>query len=143
MLVIDDQPSVRISLEYLLGLSGYDVCGADSGLNAIALADTEAIDGALVDGHMPVMNGFETCLRLRAQASARGRTLRIWFMTGASTAAIERRAIELGAFGVLTKPFDYTTLLARLEHGFSSPLPSVPSSAGARYGNDAGKNLPP
>lgn len=90
-----------------------------------------------------VMNGFEPCQRLRAQARALGRTLRIWFLTGASTAAIERRAIELGAFGVLTKPFDDTTLLARLEHGFSSPLPPVPCSAGARDGNRAGKNLPP
>ena len=97
-------------------------------------------DNALIQ---VVMNGFETCRRLRAQARALGRTLRTWFMTGASAAAIESSAIEVGAFAMLTKPYDYTTLLARLEQGFSSSHPSAPWSDGTRTGNRAGKNLPP
>lgn len=143
MLIIDDQQSVRTTLEYVLGFSGYHVIGADSGAGAIAVAATEPIDGALIDVHMPVMNGFETCLRLQAQASALGRMFRIWFMTGAPSKAVERRAIELGTFGVLSKPFDLAALSARLEAGFSSPLPSVLQTTGANGGSDAATNLPP
>lgn len=129
MLVIDDQPSVRISLEYLLRLAGYNVMGAESGTGAIALAAAESFDGALIDVHMPVMNGFETCLRLQAQATALGRPLRVWFMTGARTRLIERRAVELSSFGVLSKPFDYPAFVERLEQGFASPIPAVPPGA--------------
>ncbi|MDP3073816.1 MAG: response regulator [Opitutaceae bacterium] len=128
MLVIDDQHSVRVSLVYLLRLSGYNVIGADSGANAIVLAATESVDGALIDVHMPVMNGLETCVRLQAQARTLGRELRVWFMTGAFTGDLERRSARLGALGVFAKPFECPSFLARLEAGFSSPLPSLPST---------------
>lgn len=143
MLIIDDQQSVRVSLEYLLGLTGYRVIGADSGASGIALAANEPIDGALIDVHMPVMNGFETCQRLQAQASAHGLMLRIWFMTGAPSNAVVRRASELGTFGVFGKPFDYPAFLAQLEQGFSSPVPLAPPLAVAPADSDDGRIAPP
>lgn len=131
-MVVDDQQPVRVSLRLVLARAGYRVIEADSGPAAVLLAEKEAIEGAVIDIHMPMMNGFETCLRLQAQASVLGRTLRVWFMTGASSKDIERRATELGSFGVLLKPFDYPSLAALLEEGFSSALP--PRNAGAMIG---------
>jgi CheY-like chemotaxis protein len=133
VLIVDDQRSVRVSLEYLLGLANYRVLSADSGLAAVAVAEREHIDGAIIDIHMPVMNGFEACGRLQAQASAMGRELRVWFMTGAFTSNLEPKCAELGGLGVLTKPFDFPGFLARLERGFSAPLP-VARSATANTG---------
>lgn len=127
LLIVDDQASVRITLQYTLGLAGYRTLGADSGATALAAAENEQIDGALIDVHMPVMNGFDTTRRLREQATARGRELRVWLMTGAPNGAVERRRIELGALGLFDKPFDHDDLLARLERGFSAPLPPLPA----------------
>ena len=120
LLVVDDQQPVRLAVAYVLNLSGYRVVGANSGIEAIALAAQEAIEGALIDVHMPEMDGFETCRRLQAQASRAGRPLRVWFMTGAGSAAIDRRAAALGALGVVAKPFDHPALAAWIERGFAS-----------------------
>jgi len=116
-----------MSLEYCLEIAGYKGLTAESGPTAVALAEKEPVDGALIDVHMPVMNGFDTCLRLQDHARSLGRELRVWFMMGAHSSALEPRSAELGAFGVLRKPFDWTAFLARLEHDFSSPVPLSPS----------------
>lgn len=142
ILVVDDQESVRKSLEHLLGLSGYKVIGAASGGEALALAAAESVDGALIDVHMPVMNGFAACLRLQEQAHMLGRELRVWFMTGALTSDVNRRCADLGALEVFAKPFAYTAFLARLEHGFSSVLPARPLAT-TTAGASAGTNISP
>ena len=142
ILVVDDQESVRKSLEHLLGLAGYKVIGAESGREAIALAAAEPVDGALIDVHMPVMNGFDTCLGLQDQAHMLGRELRVWFMTGALTRDVGRRCADLGALEVFAKPFAYTAFLARLEHGFLSVLPPRPPTT-MPAGESASTNTPP
>ncbi len=134
LLVIDDQTSVCTSLAYFLELANYRVLTAESGAAALALAEQHSIDGALIDVHMPVMNGFDTCLRLQGQAQTQGRALRVWFMTGAFSRGFERRSADLGALGVIQKPFNHPAFLARLEEGFSSPLPPVPSGAPSANG---------
>ncbi len=131
MLVVDDQHSVCMALAYFLEWSGYRVLTAESGLAAIATVEKEPIDGALIDVHMPVMNGFDTCLRLQGHARSLGRELRVWFMTGAHSTVLERRGAEVGAFAVFRKPFDHSAFLARLEHDFSSPLLPLPATTSA------------
>lgn len=128
MLIIDDQHSVCVSLDYFLGGAGYRVVTAESGTAAFALFETHPIDAALIDIHMPGMNGFDVCLRLQAKAQELGRSLRVWFMTGAFSRALDRRAVELGALGVLRKPFDYATVLSVFDAGFSAPVTSRPST---------------
>ena len=122
MLIVDDQQSVRVTLEYLLDLDGYRVLTAESGVAAIALAEKEPIDGALIDINMPVMDGFATCVRLQALAATGGRRLRVWFMSGAYSDALKRRGLEFGGLEVFSKPFDPQNLSKRLEDGFS-PVP--------------------
>ncbi|HVX91063.1 MAG TPA: response regulator [Candidatus Paceibacterota bacterium] len=126
ILVVDDHEGVRVTLAFLLDRT-YRVIAAESGPRAIALAGEENFEGALIDLHMPVMDGFETCQRLQAQAAAAGRTLRVWFMSAAFTAEARRRTEELGAVGVFTKPFDHDQLLDGLKLAFLSPPTSVSS----------------
>ncbi len=125
ILVVDDQHGVCVSLAYFLELAGYRVLTAESGPSAVALAEKEVIDGAVIDVHMPVVNGFDTCLRLQSQAGVTRRELRVWFMTGACTSELERRGVELGALGVFRKPFDSPSFLEQLEHGFASARPEI------------------
>ena len=135
MLVIDDHHSVCMSLSYLLGDAGYHVVTAESGRTGIALYESEPCDGAIIDVHMPGMNGFDTCIALQAKAAALGRSLRVWFMTGAFTSDLQRRSLELGALGVFRKPFDFPPFVEQLEAGFGGSLPTpatlpVPGEAG-------------
>ena len=124
MLIVDDQQSVRVTLEYLLALDGYRILNAESGPVAVALAEKEPIDGALIDIHLPVMDGFATCMRLQALAKTLGRPLRIRFMSGVFSGALKCRSSELGALGVVTKPVDPAILSRQIEEAFSPPPPS-------------------
>ena len=135
ILIVDDQQSVLVSLEYLLGLNGYRILTAESGPAAIALAEKEP-DGALIDVHMPVMDGFATCVRLQALAGSLGRPLKIWFMSAALSGQLRRRSSELGALGAFSKPFDLTTLSDRLEEGFLPLAPVLPLNTVVKLPNE-------
>lgn len=136
ILVVDDMASVRMALNFLLGGFGFRVVQAASGKEAVNLLETELIDGALIDIQMPVLNGFDTCVRLQAVASRIGRPLRVWFMTGAGARGSEKRCTELGAFRVFAKPFDMEVFIQQLEADFRSPLPK-PTLGEASAGNAA------
>jgi CheY-like chemotaxis protein len=129
ILIVDDQRSVLVSLEYLLELMGYRALTAESGSAGIALAEKETIDGALIDIHMPVMDGFEVCVRLKALVKTNGHPFKIWFMSAALSGKLKRRAFELGAIGALAKPFDFTTLSNWLEEGFLPQAPPSPTNS--------------
>jgi DNA-binding response OmpR family regulator len=124
LLLVDDDPSVRETLRFLLTRRGYTVVPAENGMKALALAGERHIDGALVDVHMPGMSGVEVCRLLRAQAAAKGQTLPVWIMTGARTPEVVKAAERAGALVVLAKPFDYADLFRRFEAQFGeAPKP--------------------
>lgn len=128
-MIVDDSLSVCLALEFALTSAGYRVLLADSGAVAVAQMATQVVDGALIDLHMPGLNGFDTCTRLLERGGEREQPLRAWFMTGGATGDHETTCAELGALGVLRKPFDFPTLLAALETGLSNPLPPRPPAS--------------
>lgn len=129
LLVVDDQHPVLETLGAMLTSAGYKVTCVPSGAGALAAARLSSFDGALVDIYMPLMDGFQTALRLRDQTEERGRTIRIWHMTGMSSPAVEQRSAQCGVMGLLLKPFNLADLCRTLEEGFSEARP--PSAAGA------------
>jgi CheY-like chemotaxis protein len=120
LLVVDDNRSVRESLKFLLLRRGYAVLVAENGPEAIATAQQHVIDGALVDVNMPGMNGVEVCRILREHATAAGRPIAVWMMTGARTPEVLKLAKEAGALDLLGKPFDLHALYRRFEDQFTS-----------------------
>jgi DNA-binding response OmpR family regulator len=121
LLLVDDDKSVRESLCFLLERHGYNVVTAENGAKGIALAGQQVFDGALIDVHMPGMNGILVCRALRELSEKAGRPLAIWMMTGARTTEIIKAATEAGALVVLAKPFDYADLFRRFEAQFGKP----------------------
>lgn len=130
LLVVDDTESVRISLEFILAELGYRVLTAASGLAAIGMLDFEPIDGALIDLHMPVMDGFATCDALKARAAQLGCSLPVWFMTGAFTREFERRCAAVGGLALLRKPFDLDTAAASIAAGLAPPAVATAPQSG-------------
>jgi len=128
LLIVDDNKSVRDSLRFLLERRGYATVVAAGGPEAIALAGQQVFDGALVDIHMPGMNGMAVCRALQAQAAEAGRKIALWMMTGACTPEITKASIDAGALMLLAKPFDYEDLYRRFEEQFgeSPPAPAEP-----------------
>jgi CheY-like chemotaxis protein len=105
VLVVDDRPDVRLSLLYMLEASGYDVCEAGDGREAIAVIAKRKVDVVLTDLFMPVMGGLELLGAIRNRPGPHPRVIA---MTGSGSIEnpVVRSAIEqLGPGGVLQKPF--------------------------------------
>src|ERR1700692_2389143 len=69
ILVVDDQPADMKLMEDLLRREGYDVRAVAGGQLALLAASQQPPDLILLDIHMPEMNGFEVCERLKSDAS--------------------------------------------------------------------------
>ena len=108
--VIDDDESVRESLEDLLGELGYAAKTFSSGQEFLASGDVELSQCLIVDISMPGMSGPD----LYQELMARGRKIPVIFIT-AHESAMRPRLLQQGAVECLAKPFSDTALLDALK----------------------------
>jgi CheY-like chemotaxis protein len=109
ILIVDDEDDIREVAAMSLEMSaGWEVVGASSGVEGLAKARTEKPDAILLDVMMPAMDGPATLQKLRADPEIAA--LPVVFLTAKLQATDRRRLAELGAAGVLAKPFDPMTL---------------------------------
>ncbi len=111
ILLVEDEPGLVLTLSDLLAAEGYQVDTAQDGPKALAKATSQRFDLILLDVMLPGKNGFDVCRELRQQGS----DVAILMLT-AKTQVIDRVVgLKLGADDYLTKPFDPSELLARVE----------------------------
>lgn len=111
--VEDDDPIRTIGVLTLKAVGGFEVVACASGAEAIAAAPDARADLVLMDVMMPTMDGPGTLERLR-QLPATAHTP-VVFLTALVQPAEVARLRDLGAVGVLSKPFDPMTLPAQLQ----------------------------
>ncbi|MFB3902315.1 MAG: two-component system response regulator [Acidobacteriota bacterium] len=113
ILLVDDLQTNLTALEAVLQPSGENLLFARSGKEALELAARHDLAVAVLDLHMPEMDGFETAARLRALET--GRQTPIIFVTASYVEEINvARAYALGAVDYLIKPFSPEVLLAKV-----------------------------
>jgi len=116
VLVCDDADELRKTYSQGLRMMGYEVFQASSGAQALELIRTENIDAALLDLHMPGMDGL-TCLRtLKGERPE----IEVVIMTGYGTIPSAVEAMRLGAYDYITKPFSLAELDQRLKRAMQS-----------------------
>ncbi len=112
VLIVDDiHRNIQI-LATVLERSGYAVSFALSGQQAIDILENGGCDLILLDVMMPVMNGYETCRRIRTIPGREN--LPIIFLTARSEQKDINMGFEAGAVDYLTKPCNTAELLARV-----------------------------
>lgn len=113
VLYVDDEPDIREVAGMALELDGeIEVRTAGSGPEALRILDQEeAPDAILLDVMMPGMDGPAVL----AEARARGHGMPVVFITARAQSHELARFLELGAQGVITKPFDPMTLALELK----------------------------
>jgi DNA-binding response OmpR family regulator len=104
VLIVDDDPAMRLLCSINLKLEGIHVLEATDGRAALAQARSGCPDLILTDVMMPGLDGFQLAKALRRDV----RTSRVplIFISGETTSDNEVRARALGALAYLTKPFD-------------------------------------
>ncbi|MCB9077070.1 MAG: response regulator [Anaerolineaceae bacterium] len=112
ILIIDDQLSVRKSLEGLLIGQGYNLEFASNGFEGLEKASKVIPDLIMLDIMMPKMDGFEVCERLRNDPLLA--EVPILMLTALDDLNSKVRGLEVGADDFLSKPFNSVELLARI-----------------------------
>lgn len=110
VLVVEDDPNVRSTLDQLLRFEGYQVLLAADGQEALDTLERQRPDLAVVDVAMPRLDGLSLCRLLRR----RGDRLPIMVLTARHLVGDRVAGLDAGADDYLSKPFDTEELLARL-----------------------------
>jgi DNA-binding response OmpR family regulator len=113
VLLVDDEPNIVLSLEFLMKQAGYDVRIARDGDAALAAVKDRAPDLILLDVMMPGRDGYEVCQTIRANPS--WRTVKIVMLTAKSREVEREKGLALGADDYITKPFSTRELVDRIK----------------------------
>jgi two-component system response regulator MprA len=110
LLVVDDDRALRDALRRALSLSGYDVCLADSGAEALAQVTAQRPDAVVLDIGLPDIDGLDVCRLLRGEHNR----VPILVLTARDAVSDRIDGLDAGADDYMVKPFDIDELKARL-----------------------------
>lgn len=111
LLVVDDEPPIRMLARLALSASGHQVEEAPDGASALRMVEDRPFDAVIMDIHMPVMDGLEAARRIRALPGP-GRHVPI---LGVSAMAPEEECLAAGMSAFMRKPTHARDLLRAVE----------------------------
>jgi two-component system, OmpR family, alkaline phosphatase synthesis response regulator PhoP len=112
VLVVDDEPNIALSLEYLMKGQGFDVRVARDGDAALAALRERAPDVLLLDVMLPKRDGYEICQTIRANPE--WKSVRIIMLTARGRVIEQEKGLALGADDYITKPFSTKEVIERV-----------------------------
>jgi DNA-binding response OmpR family regulator len=111
ILIVEDEPNMRMGLRDNLEFEGYQVDLAENGVQGLQLLFKNTYNLVLLDVMMPEMSGLDVCKRAREQ----GIQVPIVLLTAKGEEMDKVLGLELGADDYITKPFSLRELLARIK----------------------------
>ncbi|MEM0923614.1 MAG: response regulator [Pseudomonadota bacterium] len=108
VLVVEDEDSIAMALEFLISRQGYDLTRVSTGPAAIEALSEGAHDLVVLDVMLPGCSGYEVCETIRKTASCAH--VKVMMMTARGGAIEERKAKALGADAFIAKPFSHVEL---------------------------------
>ncbi len=119
ILIAEDEPSILLSLEFLLRDAGYEVTIARDGNQALHMAGLTRPDLIVLDIMLPLLDGFEVCRRVR-ENEILGHT-KILILTARGRGSEVEKSLALGASAYMTKPFSTRELVGRIGELLAQP----------------------
>ena len=113
VLVVDDEPNIVMSLEFLMRRAGFEVAVARNGREALDALDGTPPDLLLLDVMMPEFDGYEVCERIRALPE--WNATKIVMLTARGREVERERGLALGADAYVTKPFSTRDLVEQVK----------------------------
>lgn len=112
VLVVDDEPNIVLSLQFLMRKAGYNVRVAHDGEEALAEMAKQRPDVVLLDVMMPKRDGYDVCETIRANPDWAG--VKIIMLTAKGREVEREKGMALGADDYITKPFSTREVLQRV-----------------------------
>jgi two-component system KDP operon response regulator KdpE len=122
LLVVDDEPDMRLFLRLALESNGYDVVEAPDGRAALDAVAEDEPDGMLLDLRMPDVDGWAVLQRLGEEG--RLDRLAVVVQSAHARGATEQAVLEAGARAFLPKPFGVDGLLRTLQDALQACAPT-------------------
>ncbi len=111
ILVIEDDPAIRLGLQKTLAFEGYEVLGAEDGESGLEIAFSSRPDLIILDLMLPRLNGYEVCRTIRKHDPA----IPILILSAKDQEIDKIMGLDLGADDYVTKPFSTRELAARIK----------------------------
>lgn len=111
ILIVDDEPNILLSLEFLFKKEGYKVFIARDGEEALGIIEESEPELVILDIMMPKVDGYEVCKHLKKNH----KDTKVIFLTAKSKQQDVQRGLEAGADLYLTKPFSTKDLVAKVK----------------------------
>lgn len=124
VLIVDDEPNIVVSVEFLMQREGHEVATAADGLEAMDLLRESRPDLLILDVMMPRKNGFEVCAEVRADNRLSG--MPILMLTAKGREAEMKKGLSLGADAYITKPFSTHELVMKVNELLDRGTPEGP-----------------
>ena len=117
ILIVDEEPDMRLAMRNVLMLRGYEISEAGDGPSALAMASESRPDLVLLDMRLPGMDGAEALAGLKEIDN----TIPVLMLTGFGHAQSAADMLKLGAGECLQKPFENAQLAAAVERVLAGP----------------------
>lgn len=115
ILLIEDEPTIRLGLQHFLASQGFTVTVCADGEEGCSAIETSTFDLIITDLRLPKKNGFEVLARARTVSPASG----VVMMTAFADVKDAVQAIKEGAFDYVAKPFSNDELMVLLDRFFA------------------------
>ena len=112
VLIVDDEPNIVVSLEFLLEQAGYRVRVAHDGQEAWEAIERQPPDLVLLDVMLPRLSGFDLCQKIREHPDLQ--RVRVVMLTAKGREVEVSKGLALGADAYISKPFSTQDLLAQV-----------------------------
>ena len=113
ILIVDDEPSIVVPIQFLMEQQGYNVLVAENGEDALDVIYKYKPDLILLDIMLPRIDGYEVCEIVRLDPEYRN--IKIIFLTAKGREVEIAKGLALGANAYVTKPFSNTELVAKVK----------------------------
>lgn len=113
ILVVDDDPYILMSLEFLMKKNGFEVMVARNGTEALEIVEKQVPDIVLLDIMMPDVDGYAICKHIKS--SKKLKEAKVVFMSAKSKETDIQKGYDLGASLYVTKPFSTRQLLKQVQ----------------------------
>jgi DNA-binding response OmpR family regulator len=112
ILVVDDDPYILMSLEFLMRKNGFDVIIARNGTETLELLEENVPDVVLLDIMMPDVDGYAICKHIKS--SIKHKECKVVFISAKSKEADIQKGYDLGAELYITKPFSNKDIVNKI-----------------------------
>lgn len=113
ILIVDDDPHILMTLEFLMIKNGYEVLIARNGTEALQLIEGFAPHLVLLDIMMPDVNGYDICTHIKSTPSLQDS--KVVFMSAKSSEEDIQKGHSLGASLYIPKPFSTRDLVKKIK----------------------------